>query len=165
MCLECDGYSFEQVMQAIDLDVRAYGWHHVLVDEPRPWSYTIGLRESYGHPELAMVDVELSAQVALIRWACESIEDCGAIDEYERAALGVEIVTVDDAHLRSGDWFGTWHNFYGEPPPSGSFLQILPPPSCECEVHRGQSRRLDRSDLRPAGNRQQRRARTRGWPR
>jgi len=107
--MECDGDSIEQVMQAIDLNIRTYGWHHVLVDAPKPWSYTIGLRESFGHPELAVVDLERSAQVELVRWACESIEDCGSIDAFERSALGVEIVTVHDCHLREGEWFGTWH--------------------------------------------------------
>jgi Domain of unknown function (DUF4262) len=162
MCLECDGYSFEQVMQVIDLDIRTYGWHHVLVEDAKPWSYTVGLRESFGHPELAVVDLELSAQVALVRWACESIEDSGSIDEFERSALGVEIVTVHDAHLRSGEWFGTWHAFYDEEPPPGSFLQVLPPPGWECEHHRGRSRRLDLPGAPPGGNRAQRRAHSSG---
>ena len=160
--MECDGYSIEQVMQVIDLNIRTYGWHHVLVDAPKPWSYTIGLRESFGHPELTVVDLEPSAQVELIRWACECIEDGGSIDSFERSALGVEIVAVHDSHLRDGEWFGTWHAFYDAEPPSGSFLQILPPPTWECDHHRGGSRRLDRPDCRPGGNRAQRRAATRG---
>jgi hypothetical protein len=158
MCLQCDGYSFEDVMRATDLDIRTHGWHHVLVEDDKPWSYTIGLRESYHHPELVVVDLDRPSQIELVQWACRSIEECGSIDDIEARFLGIEIATVHDVHLASNEWFGSWHSFYGEQPPSGSFLQLFPPPSWECACHRGASRRLDRADGRPAGNRAQRRA-------
>ncbi len=158
MCLQCDGYSFEDVMRATDLRIRTYGWSLVMVEGARPWSYTIGLRQSFHHPELVVVDIEQAAQVKLIQWACRDIEEFGSIDDLGARFLGIETATVHDAHLTSDEWFGSWESFYGEPPPSGSFLQLFPPPSWECDCHRGSARRLDRADGRPVGNRAQRRA-------
>lgn len=80
MCLQCDGYSYEQAMLHLDLTIRVHGWSLVDATESLPWSYTIGLTESYGHPELMMIGVELEAQSAAIRRIVEPIARTGSVD-------------------------------------------------------------------------------------
>lgn len=58
MCMMCDGASPEEVIDRYVELVDEHGWMTVAVDgTPRSpgWAYTIGLTETYGHPELAMV--------------------------------------------------------------------------------------------------------------
>jgi hypothetical protein len=149
MCLQCDGYSFEQAMLAVDLKIRTYGWQLTQVTDTSPWSYTIGLPESYGHPELMMIGVGLDTQSAVIRKLVSMVETTGRIDTEEVEAHGLTLVEVHRSHLR-GDWFGTWSNHYGHLPPAGTFLQIVPPPEWFCECHTYSTPRLDRPN-RPRG--------------
>lgn len=50
-----------------DLHIRVRGYSLVRVEADEPWCYTIGLPESYGHPELVTHNLEMDAQVELIR--------------------------------------------------------------------------------------------------
>lgn len=82
MCLQCDGYSYEEVMQALDLQIRVQGWvlQHVHDDHTgASWSYTIGLVEQYGHPELTMLDVKLDQQNRVIRRLVDDIVTRGSV--------------------------------------------------------------------------------------
>jgi hypothetical protein len=134
MCLQCDGYSYEQSMLALDLTIRTYGWQLTQVTDANPWSYTIGLTESYGHPELMIVGLELDLQNTVIRKIVDPIVETGSVDCSFLEREGVTLVEVHPNHL-AGDWFGTWSNFYERTPPPGSFLQIVPPGDWFCECH------------------------------
>ena len=82
MCLECDGFSHEQVMRGLDLKIRTYGWALTQVDEgPSAFSYTIGLVESYGHPELIALDFDAKHHHPLISWLVDDIVEHGRITE------------------------------------------------------------------------------------
>jgi Domain of unknown function (DUF4262) len=143
MCLRCDGYSEEEVWRATDLAIRTFGWSLVLVEDESPWLYTIGLLESFGHPELVVVDIKLERGELLIRSVAQMVEDTGGVDWRELKRRGIGLVTVHDDHLRS-DLFGSWINFYDKVPASGSFLQVLPPKDWFCACHQSAGRRLDR---------------------
>lgn len=156
MCMMCDGFSYEEAMRSIDLSIRIHGWHLTMVDAPMPWCYTIGLTETFGHSELVVVDIEIADEERLVRWAVGMIERDGSLDSAELTRRQVEVVPVHDRHLR-GEWFATWANHYGETPPTGSFLQVVPPPDWFCECHQHLTRRLDRPDGRPLANRAARR--------
>ena len=67
MCLECDGWSEDEIHASYDELIAEYGWmvQHIgggTIHEP-PWSYTIGLSLGFDHPELVVVG--LSPHLAL----------------------------------------------------------------------------------------------------
>ena len=143
MCLQCDGYSYEQTMLALDLTIRTYGWQLQQVTDTNPWSYTIGLAESYGHPELMITGLELDMQNSVIRKIVDPIASTGSVDHSFLGREGVTLVEVHPNHL-AGEWYGTWSNFYGHLPPPGSFLQIVPPNKWFCDCHQHSMPRFDR---------------------
>ena len=115
MCIMCDGSSYEEAMRSVDLSVRVHGWHLTAVEAPMPWCYTIGLTETFDHPELVVVDMEIVPEEHLIRWVVGMIERNGRLDDAELSRNGVEVVPVHERHLE-GEWFGTWANHHGEVP-------------------------------------------------
>ena len=121
-------------MLSIDLTIRTYGWQLLQITDTNPWSYTIGLLESYDHPELMITGLEFDVQNRVIRKIVDSIETTGSVDLAFLEREGVTLVDVHPRHL-AGDWFGTWSNFYERLPPPGSFLQIVPPSDWFCECH------------------------------
>jgi hypothetical protein len=64
-------------MLTLDLTIRTYGWQLTQVTDTNPWSYTIGLTESYGHPELMIVGLELDLQNTVIRKIVDPIVETG----------------------------------------------------------------------------------------
>ena len=157
MCFICDGGTFEGVERGVDLSILVYGWHLAMVDDAMPWSYRIGLTESFDHPELVVVDMELEAEQRLINMAVRLIERDGQLKPDELSKCGIEVVTVHDNHLH-GEWFGQWCNRYDTEPPTGSFLQLLAPTDWICDSHGHAARRLDRPAIGPGANRAARRA-------
>lgn len=157
MCLICDGYSQEQAMGAVDMHIRIHGWHLALVEDDRPWAYTVGLSESFDVPELVVVGVKLGAAEKLIRLAVEVIMAGGELDR-GLAQYGAETATVHERHL-NGELFGTWVRRYDALPPPGSFLQVVPPADWFCDCHRDSCPRLDDPSQAPRGNRAARRRR------
>lgn len=159
MCLQCDGYSYEQAMLELDLLIRVHGWALVQVEgDVTSWSYTIGLTENYGHPELTMAAVRLELQSAVIHRLVDDIVETGQLDLDLVAERELEIVEVHPLRFVQ-DWFGTWSNHYERPPTPGGFLQIVPPASWFCEDHASATPRLDRPGADPDGNRATRRRR------
>lgn len=58
MCMMCEGATREQVVDHHAKSVERHGWSVVAVDGTQwtpGWCYTIGLTETFGHPELAVV--------------------------------------------------------------------------------------------------------------
>ena len=123
-------------MLSLDLTIRTFGWQLTQITDTNPWSYTIGLLESYDHPELMVTGLELELQNVVIRKIVDSIEKTGNVDHAFLEDEGFTLVEVHPNHL-AGDWFGTWSNFYERIPTPGSFLQIVPPSDwfCDCHTH------------------------------
>ncbi len=123
-------------MLSLDLTIRTFGWQLTQITDTNPWSYTIGLLESYDHPELMIVGLELDLQATVIRKIVDTIERTGTVDHTFLQREGITRVEVHPNHL-AGDWFGTWSNFYQRVPTPGSFLQIVPPSDwcCDCCRH------------------------------
>ena len=143
MCLECDGYSHEEAMQALDLQIRVHGWALVQVKgDATSWCYTVGLIEHYGHAELTMIDVESGEAARLVTRLVDGITARGEVSGGLLRMLGLRCVEVHDDHLH-GDLFGTWSNRYGRPLQPGEMVQVLLPDSAYCECHAPLVRRLD----------------------
>ncbi len=159
MCLQCDGYSYEQSMLELDLLIQVHGWALVQVEgDVTSWSYTVGLTENYGHPELAMTTVRLELQSAVIHRLVDDIVETGHLDLDLVAERELELVEVHPTYFIQ-EWFGTWSNHYERPPAPGGFLQIVPPASWFCDSHASATPRLDRPGHTPDGNRATRRRR------
>lgn len=149
MCLECDGFSHEEVMRGLDLKIRTYGWALVQVDEgSSSFAYTNGLVESYGHPELIVVDIDPVYQHALIKPLVDGIAASGRLPANLLAARGLRCVEVHADHLVS-ELFGQWANRYGHLPRPGQALQVVLPPEAYCECHAHAVRQLDRPGALP----------------
>ncbi len=165
MCLECDGYSHEAAVQAFDLKIRIHGWVVVQVgDGESAFSYTVGLVESFGHPELIVVDVDRRLQQGLINELANGIAANGRPALDRPSTRGVRCVEVHRNHLH-GAYFAMWAARYGTLPQPGQVRQVLLPDSSYCECHAPAVRRLDRPDstppVQPHLNRAQRRRQAR----
>ena len=82
MCLRCDGYSEEQIRRRRDLTIRVHGWLMAVVedDDGPGWTYTVGLTESFGHPELLCVGVEADVQQTLVQSMADEIAESGHVN-------------------------------------------------------------------------------------
>jgi len=143
MCLRCDGYSEDDVNRMVDLHIRVYGYHVTQVEDRDPWCYTIGLEQSFGHPEVVTTTLKMSAQVELIQTVAAMLTGTGEIDHAQLGRLGIRLVPVHRGHLATG-LVGGWEAFYARPATPGSFLQVLPPKNWLCPCHRNAVTRLDR---------------------
>lgn len=142
MCMRCEGYSWEEIDRHNDLVIRVHGYLiQKVVDEDESWTYTVGLDESWGHPDLVCVDIVQDVQVALIRALASEIAERGEIESQVLDDLDLELVTVDESHFADG-MVGVWERRYDRRALTGDFLQIVPGPSWFCGVHRAMVRRL-----------------------
>jgi hypothetical protein len=163
--MQCDGSSFEQSMLALDLTIRTHGWALVQVDDEMPWSYTVGLTESYDHPELMVAGLELTEQAGVIHRVAEPIERTGSVDRAELADAGIELAEVHPSHL-AGDRFARWTLHYQQLPAPGTFLQVVPPSNWFCDCHRHAMPHFDQpGPIRSASRADRRRRRRGGRPR
>ena len=164
MCLECDGYSHEAAMQALDLQIRVHGWALIQVEDGgADWCYTIGLVERFGHPELCVIDAELDVGAKLIHQLVKGIVARGELPA-EHRLTGLQCVEVHRDHLRS-HLFARWTEQYGHPLRQGEMAQVVLPAGSYCECHAPLVRRLDIPGPTPSGpcrpNREERRRRPR----
>ena len=143
MCLRCDGYTENDVHNTTEMQILVHGWSVAAVEEKRPWAYSIGVLETYAHPELVVMGVEIKIAHDLINYIGGCVRDGGGVlDHKGLRAEGIRLVDVHERHLRS-NLFGSWIRYYGELPRAGDFMQILPPPEFFCACHRQAYRRLD----------------------
>ena len=145
MCMKCDGYSDEEIERHLDLVIRVHGYLiQQVTAEPAPWTYTIGLRESFDHPELLCVDIEGGTQTTLIKELGDEVARERRIDATMLRELDLALLEVDESHLHRDDLVGGWEERYQRSALRGDFLQVAPGPSWFCECHAGLLRRLDR---------------------
>ncbi len=144
MCLRCDGYSEEEVDRAHELAIRVHGWTGIQVsdDGDSGWTYTLGLNDRLGHPDLIMIDVELEVQGQIVDWLASMVAETGSLDVAVVEANGIELVPVHPDQL-CGGLVAQWSHTYGRYPAGGEFLQVLPPRGSLCACHSHQVRRLD----------------------
>ncbi len=116
MCEMCDGKSFQQVLDDTRDHVRRFGWA-VRGVEPEPtrpgWVYTVGLLDSYEHPELVVFDDDWSRGASLLNALGRAVRDGEELVPGDHIALGAgasaHIVDVHPDHLAT-ELFAMWHN-------------------------------------------------------
>ncbi len=152
MCLHCEGFSEEEIERSQDLTIRIHGWllQSVSDEEGVGWSYTVGLTESYGHPELICLDIALDDQVQVIRWLADQVVATGRIDADAPQRGCIELLPVHRDHLAT-DLIATWLNRYDRVPEGDEFLQIVFNSCHFCEGHDHYLRLLDRPDVYTRG--------------
>lgn len=143
MCMRCEGFSWEEIERHTDLVIRVHGYLLQQVEAVRPWTYTIGCRESWDRPELLIVDVVADVQAILLQAVADDYVVHGALRADSLATLDVEVVAVDASHFRDG-LVAAWEHRYAMAARTGDFLQVVPGPSWFCDHHAGRVRRLDR---------------------
>jgi Domain of unknown function (DUF4262) len=132
-------------MQALDLRIRVHGWALVQVrddDDGTAWSYTVGLVENFGRPELTMIDVDLEHQARVLTSLADGIAATGKVPATVMRGERLQLTEVHPDHVAS-NLFNTWANLYGTHPEPGMVLQVLLPDDAFCDCHTGVGRRLD----------------------
>lgn len=129
MCKMCDGWSLDEVLADMAAIIRRCGWMLQGVESARPWTYTIGLAEGFGHPELLIVEpMHEGGQV---------LNELGErIRHGSRFADGDRVVVQHrefELHLLHPDAIddgvvGMWQSYYldSPDPPPLAVLQLVP---------------------------------------
>ena len=144
MCRRCEGYSWEQIEREEDLIIRTHGWmlSSVHNEDGTAWSYTVGLIESWGHPELIAIDFPFERQQALIHYLSAQVEKTSSIDLLDVISHDHQLVSVHRDNLAT-ELIATWLNRYDRVPEHGEFLQIVPGASWYRHGHENRIRLLD----------------------
>ncbi len=132
MCCMCDGKTFDEVHDALDDTLDRFEWAVQGVEASRPWVYTVGLTERFGHAELVLAGIDLGVAAAALNSMGARI---ATGERFEAGQVGVvvgevavELGEVHPVHLANG-LVGVWEAHYarrrGEPPPL-ELLQVLP---------------------------------------
>jgi hypothetical protein len=132
MCPICDGKSRDDVQHDLHQVEERFGWAVQWVEAPRPWVYTIGLADRYGHPELVLVGVDIALSMTVLN-ALGVMVATG--EELRPGATDVVVGemeltfgSVHPVHLAAG-LVGTWEGYYEwrpGPAPALEVVQVLP---------------------------------------
>src|SRR3546814_19040579 len=66
MCAICDGATYDEMLAGLHGVVERFGWAVQGVEASTPWTYTIGLTERFGHPELVLVGIDISLAMNIL---------------------------------------------------------------------------------------------------
>jgi hypothetical protein len=129
MCFMCNGHSVDELERVNDLAIAVHGWMlcQVAADVRPGWAYTVGLRESFGHPELLCMDLgsDPDVQRFVVDRLANMVADTGSVDRVELAWAGLTLVPVHPSHFTHG-LAAFWSGRYGRLPGEDEFLQIVP---------------------------------------
>lgn len=132
MCVLCDGGSEEDLLADEFVRIAIDGFVMIGVEGTPTWGYTIGLLQSFGHPELVVTGRPSSAQAHLIAHAVGRIKEG---ERFDVSSPPVELCDcgpltfgpVHDAQWEQGrfDWWLRYYAWAGGEPPSRQALQLL----------------------------------------
>jgi len=124
--MRCDGYSLEEFRRHVDLTIRVNGYliQQVADDlDDDEWTYTVGVADSWGHPDLLIVDGPLEVQSQLVAELVTDVRDHGQISPELLDDLDLSLVPVHESHFASGI-VGIWEDHHSRAATNGDFLQI-----------------------------------------
>ena len=111
MCLMCEGYTEEQMIEAWAEQVRTDGSMTLGVDAGLGWVYTIGLRWNFDHPELIVTHPDIDKGADLVRHAVDEIRAgrrFGISDRWT-TSCGIPASFGPVHHANLGrEWFARW---------------------------------------------------------
>jgi len=125
MCMRCDGFSLEEFRRHVDLTIRVIGYliQQVADDLTGEWTYTVGVSESWGRPDLLIVDGPLEVQAEVVAELITEVRDRGEIRPEVLKHLDVHLVPVHESHFAAGI-VGIWEDRQSRAATAGDFLQI-----------------------------------------
>ena len=134
MCVLCEGGSEEDLLRDEFMRIALDGFTVVLVESESPWAYTIGLTQSFDHPELVVTGGSEDSTLHVLGHLIGRIKD-GARFEVDSPpfspcdCLPYRFGPVHPAQWEQGR-FDQWLRYYtwagGELPPQRA-LQVLVP--------------------------------------
>jgi len=137
MCCMCDGWTLDEAQADLNDRKQRFGWTLQGVEGARPWTYSIGLTERFGHPELVMAGVPIDAAGAMINALGHRIaagEDLIDGDHLWEGEIELEVGGVHPVHIADG-LVGQWEEHYWRHPEVAPVelrvLQLLPVPVIE----------------------------------
>jgi hypothetical protein len=137
MCVICNGATHDELLFDLHGRIERDGWTamHVEAGHDNPsWSYTIGLTESFDHPELVVVGLHPPDAAWLLGWVAARIDAGAGFEAGEHILMpgaGIDVL-VGEVHPDqwTNDVFNTWLNYYGAlgpPYPERRALQLILP--------------------------------------
>lgn len=137
MCCMCDGWTLDEAQADLNDRKQRFGWALQGVEGVRPWVYSVGLTERFGHPELVMAGVPIDAAMAVINALGRRIaagEDLIDGDHVREGEIELEVGGVHPVHVADG-LVGQWEEHYWRHPevaPAAlTLLQVMPCPVVE----------------------------------
>ncbi len=121
MCFICDGGTHDEYDLIVEANIKRVGWHLTAVEATSRspgWVYSIGLLESFDHPELVVMGsccmecggAQLNDLARLIEAGSRFAPGTAACDGH--AGGPARFGSVHAAQWES-DRFATWVNYYG----------------------------------------------------
>jgi hypothetical protein len=151
MCFICDGGTVEELFADTRERIDKYGFTMVGVGEGvRSWVYTIGLLETFGHPELVVTTLSMEGAASLFTGLVDRIRNGESFDASSRESVHVD-VPIRFSSVHPTQWlhgrFAMWVNYYGHLgvlPAQPEAVQVLwpneldifPPDRDFCHEHR-----------------------------
>lgn len=129
MCLQCDGFTEEEVARSHDLIIRVHGFVRLQVAEGgETWTYSVGLWENSGFPELFCAGVSPELQNQLVQTLGEEVLEHGYVAPEVLTDLDLALAPVQ----LEPDMVGMWCNRYHRAPEADEFRLIIPGASWFC---------------------------------
>lgn len=118
--------SGDPVARQLRSDIKEYGWHVIEVlgdDEVRPWAYSVGVYQSYGHPEIVIFGLDHDVMFGMISAIIDEIK-AGVVyrdgDETPEILEGYNCMFRIVGHQWYAPFFGRAIDYYG-----GSTFPVL----------------------------------------
>lgn len=111
MCLMCEGKTESEMIAAWAAEVGRDGWMPLHVHGTRSWTYTIGLRWSFDHPELIVTHPDGDKAADLLGHAVDEIRDGRRFTPGSRIETSCgATATFGAVHHDNlaGEWFARW---------------------------------------------------------
>lgn len=158
MCKQCEGEPIEAVFADLAHKIANHGFAiQQVADSSQGWTYSIGLRTGFGHPDLFCVDAEPELQAMLVGRIGQAIVR-GSSPSTLLTSLDATLIDVHEKHL-DDEWFANWTVMEDRKPRPGDIVQVVPGSSWFCSCHASSVRLFDQ--VRPRQRASSRRARRR----
>ncbi|MCU1488121.1 MAG: hypothetical protein JWN67_4867 [Actinomycetia bacterium] len=118
MCIMCDGASRDEVLFGLHGKIERFGFAVQAVEGTElhpPWAYTIGLLDSFDHPELVMVGRPIEDAYRIVGAMADEVCDGRDIEPGELRIVppdGLLSVNEVDPRHWEGTRFAMWVEYY-----------------------------------------------------